>query len=76
MSTDVKRINSFFRTALTKEVDAVRKEINLSERQEEIFERFYIKKQDIGFIADDLNTCSTTVNGELKNIRAKMIKVI
>lgn len=76
MSSIVKAINKFFRTAVKKDIDALNEELLLSDRQKEIFERFYIRKQDINFIADTLGVCSLVVSNELKIIRAKMVKVL
>lgn len=76
MSAATKRINNFFRTALKKDVDKVREDIILSERQTKIFEMFYIQKHDINFIADTLCVCKMVINNELKTIRAKLEKVI
>lgn len=76
MSSIVKAINKFFRTAVKKDIDALNEELLLSDRQKEIFERFYIRKQDINFIADTLGVCPLVVNNELKIIRAKMVKVL
>lgn len=48
----------------------------MSERQERIFDMFYVKKNDIGFIADSLNVCVSVVNDELRLIRGKILRVI
>lgn len=76
MSKDIKRINTFFRTALKDDVDSLRERIILSQRQERIFDMFYVKKNDIGFIADSLNVCVSVVNDELRLIRWKILRVI
>mgnify|MGYP002624869481 FL=1 len=76
MSETVKAINEFFRYALKTEVANLKEELNLTERQENIFERFYIKKQDINFIADTLFISAPAVNKELKHIRKKIIRII
>lgn len=76
MSKDIKRINRFFRTALRDDVDSIRGSIALSERQERIFDMFYVRKNDIGFIADSLNVCVSVVNDELRLIRGKILRVI
>ena len=75
MST-VKKINEFFKFALKSDIDSVRDKIALSERQEQIFDMFYIKKQDIGFIADKLYVSQSVINTELKVIRNKLVKVL
>lgn len=76
MSKDIKRINRFFRTALRDDVDSIRGSIALSERQKRIFDMFYVRKNDIGFIADSLNVCVSVVNDELRLIRGKILRVI
>lgn len=76
MSEAVKLINEFFRNAVKKDVDNVKLELMLSDRQKDVFERFYVRRQDIGFIADTLGVCPMVVNNELKSIRKKLIKII
>lgn len=76
MSAIVQKINEFFRNAIKKDVDELKIQLLLSDRQLEIFDRFYIRKQDINFIADSLNVCSQVINNELKAIRKKLIKLI
>lgn len=76
MSNIVKSINNFFRFAIKSEVDTVKEQSLLSKRQEDVFDMFYIKKQDIGFIADTLFCDKGTINKELKIIRSKLIKVL
>lgn len=76
MSTTVQKINRFFKTALKTEVEEVKIQMSLSDRQLDIFERFYIKKQDINFIADTLCVCPQVINKELRNIRMKLIRLI
>ena len=76
MSEMVKAVNRFFKTAVKSEVDEVKDKILLSERQEDIFDRYYIKKQDINFIADTLNICPIVVSNELRLIRFKLMKIL
>lgn len=76
MSKNIKRINTFFRTALKDDVDSLRERIILSERQDRVFGMFYIRKNDIGFIADTLNVSPSVINEELKAIRAKIVRAI
>ena len=76
MSAIIKRINNFFRKAVKKDVDKIKSEIILSERQQQIFEMFYIKEQNIDFIADSLCVCKMVVNNELKIIREKIAKIL
>ena len=76
MSKIIKKINDFFRNAIKKDVDKINNELVLSERQQKIFEMFYIKKQNIDFIADSLCVCKMVVNSELKIIRNKIAKIL
>lgn len=76
MSKEIRKINSFFKSALKHEVEQVKEKIVLSERQEKIFDMFYIKKVDIGFIADSLYVSVSVINEELKLIRNKLLKAI
>ena len=76
MSEMVKTVNRFFKTAVKSEVENIKDKILLSERQEDIFNRYYIKKQDINFIADVLNVCPIVVSNELRLIRFKLMKIL
>ena len=73
MSAETLRINEFFRGASKSDVCKVTSDILFTERQERIFSMFYLKRNDINFIADTLGTSSDTVNKELKKIRRKLI---
>ena len=72
----IKRINDFFRKAVKKDVEQITSNIVLSERQKIIFDMFYIKRQNIDFIADSLCVCKMVVNNELKVIRGKIAKIL
>lgn len=76
MSKIIKSINNFFRNAIKKDVDKINSELVLSERQQKIFEMFYLKKQNIDFIADTLCVCKMVVNNELKIIRNKIARIL
>lgn len=76
MSKDIQKVNGFFKSALKSDVDSVKEKIILSERQDKIFDMFYLKRQDIGFIADTLYVSVSVINSELKAIRNKMLRVI
>lgn len=76
MATIIKKINSFFKTAIKSDVDNVKNQIILTDRQKEIFDMFYIRKLDINFIADSIGVCPMVINNELKTIRLKLIKII
>ena len=68
----VRKVNEFFRLATREDIDRILSKIVLSERQSRIFEMFYIKRHNIGFIADTLYYSSDTVSKELNRIRAKI----
>lgn len=76
MSKIIKSINNFFRNAIKKDIDKINDELMLSERQQKIFEMFYLKKQNIDFIADTLCVCKMVVNNELKIIRNKIARIL
>ena len=76
VSKIIKSINNFFRKAVKTDIDKINSEIILSDRQKQIFEMFYIKKQNIDFIADSLCVCKMVVNNELKIIREKIAKIL
>lgn len=72
----IKRINQFFKTATRADVNNLLSKIILTERQTRIFEWFYIKDMNIGFIADSLNCSSSVISEELKLIRDKIERAI
>lgn len=72
----VRNINSFFKSANRSSIDNLLSKIVFSERQEKIFNMFYIKKYDIGFIADMLNVCESVIKRELRAIRIKICPYI
>lgn len=76
MSATIKSINKFFKKAVKKDIEKINNEIILSERQQQIFEMFYIKRQNIDFIADTLCVCKMVVNNELKIIREKLARIL
>lgn len=76
MSAIIRNINKFFRKAIKKDIDEIKSELILSERQQQIFEMFYIKRQNIDFIADTLCVCKMVVNNELKIIREKLARIL
>ena len=76
MSQSVKDINNFFKTAIKQDVDNIKSDLLLSDRQYKIFEMFYIRKLDINFIADDIGVCPLVISNELKIIRKKLAKVL
>lgn len=76
MFKTVRAVNGWFRLAKKSDIDKILSEIILSERQEKIFGMFYLKKKDIGFIADTLFVSPTVVSVELKSIRDKIYAII
>lgn len=76
MSDIVKRVYLYFRTASKKEVDYIRDNCIFTDRQKQIFEMYYIRRQNVGYISDIINVSQIVVNVELKLIREKIIKLI
>ena len=69
----VRKTNSFFRNATRKDIERLQGCVFLTERQEQIFNMFYLKKKDVNFIADTLNYSPYTINKELRKIRDKIV---
>lgn len=76
MSVTVRKVNEFLKTATKAQVNDILEKIILSERQSKVFNMFYIKQNDIGFIADTLYISRTVINQELKIIRDKVLVVL
>lgn len=73
---DIKRINRFFKNANKAEIDGVMVKVYLSDRQSKVFEMFYLKRQNIGYIADTLNCSASVISEELNVIRCKINSII
>lgn len=76
MSTKVRTVNSFFKTAIKPEVDRLKEDIILSDRQEEIFTRYYIRAYSKRVCYEVYILPPYVVNQELKTIREKILKVL
>jgi predicted DNA-binding protein YlxM (UPF0122 family) len=76
MSATVRKINEWFRNANRYDVNELLEKIILSERQARIFEMFYLKRQNIGIIADTLGFSERVISEELDLIRCKIFAVI
>ena len=76
MSESVRVINGFFKVAIKPEVDDLKNKLVLSDRQEQIFHMYYIRKNDLNYIADNLNCCPEAIGKELKTIRKKILKAM
>ena len=72
----IKEINEWFKTATRADVNDLLSKIILSERQTRIFEMFYLKDMNIGFIADSLNCSPSVISEELKQIRSKIERAV
>ena len=72
----VQTVNAYFKIATRADVNDLLSKIILSERQQRIFEMFYIKRQNIGFIADTLGFSERVISEELDLIRRKISTVI
>lgn len=76
VSSVTKAINRFFKFALRRDVESVKNKMVFTDRQERIFEMFYVRRQSIDYIADTLCVCRMVINNELKTIRQKLTKII
>lgn len=76
MYSIVRTINAYFKIATRADVNELLSKIILSERQMRIFEMFYIKRQNIGFIADTLGFSERVISEELDIIRRKISAII
>lgn len=76
MYSIVRTINAYFKIATRADVNELLSKIILSERQTRIFEMFYLKRQNIGFIADTLGFSERVISEELDIIRRKISTVI
>ena len=72
----VQTVNAYFKIATKADVNDLLSKISLSERQQRIFEMFYIKRQNIGFIADTLGFSERVISEELDLIRRKISTII
>lgn len=71
----IKQINEWFKTATRADVNDLLGKIVLTVRQTRVFEMFYLRGQDINFIADTLCISPSVINEELKVIRCKISAV-
>jgi len=76
MYSIIRTINAYFKIATRANVNDLLSKIILSERQQRIFEMFYIKRQNIGFIADTLGFSERVISEELDIIRRKISTII
>ena len=72
----VRIVNRFFNKATKSDIDKVMSEVVLSERQAEVFDMYFIKKKNVGFIADSLFISPTVIYREINRIRNKVFEVI
>lgn len=73
MSQTSKTVNAFFRTAVRRDVDGLVDDLLLTKRQRQIYDMFYIQRDDICFIADYVGCCERVVKKELRIIREKIV---
>lgn len=76
MSKDSIKVNAYFKAAVKRDVDFIKDNIILTDRQSQIFEMYYLKKQNIDFIADSLYSSRSAICTDLKIIRDRIMKLI
>ena len=72
----VRLINSYFRLADKGKIDKLMEKVVFSERQQVIFDMYYIKRKNCGFIADSLCVCPGVITKELHAMREKILMAI
>lgn len=72
----VKLINSYFKFADKSKIAELKNKVLFSDRQNIIFDLYYVQGKDCGFIADSLCVCSGVITKELHAMREKMVRVI
>lgn len=72
----VRIVNRFFNKATKSDIDKVMSEIILSERQSKVYDLYFIKRHNVGFIADSLFISPTVIYREINRIRNKVFGVI
>lgn len=72
----VTEINALFGVITSIEVDNLKKQIIMTDRQLKVFDSYYIQRKTVAVIADKLNCSDSVINRELRKIREKIIKVI
>lgn len=76
MSELTKKINQFFKEATKSEILKINDEIYFTEHLQNVYEMFYLKHKDIDFIAYTLNCSRSKIDGDLKQIRKQLNKLI
>ena len=74
--SNVRQINAWFRNVTKDDINSLLEKIVLSDRQLEVFEMFYIKRKNIGFIADTICFSQRVISKELEEIRHKISAII
>lgn len=72
----VRIVNRFFNNATQSDIKEILSEIVLSDRQSKVFEMYFIKRHNVGFIADSLYISPTVIYREINRIRNKVFEVI
>lgn len=73
---DVKKLNSFLKSASKAYLESAMSGILLSERQENVFNLYFIKKKDVNFIADALCVSPRVIGREIYSIRSRILSYL
>ena len=76
MSQLSRRINEFFKLATRSEVKEIKDKIYITEHLEEVFDMFYLQKQDINYIAYKTGCSRGKIEADLRLLRSKINKLI
>lgn len=76
MKYNVKKMNCYFKNAVQNDLDYILSNAAFTERQEKVFQMYYIKRNDANYIADTIGISVSVIYRELKNIRSKVYKLL
>lgn len=74
--SDVTRLNEFLRSVSRPDFESVRGRLLLSERQEKVLDMYFVRKKDVGFIADTLFISPRVIRREIHSIRSRILSEI
>lgn len=72
----IKKVNAIMKYSTRQEMEDLKQDILLTDRQRRIFELRYEQGRPIGFIADSMGLCSRVIDTELHTIRKKISKIL
>lgn len=74
--SDVTRLNEFLRSVSRPDFESVAGRLLLTERQEKVLDMYFVKRKDVGFIADALFISPRVIRREIHRIRSRILREI